>query len=486
MSDSLLLLAIDDHSLPFKRHLCYYLSRPEVRKEPVLVPSLDDPSAPDHMAANFYGTVLYDEGRFRMWYYAKNEERPKPHESSVICYAESDDGIHWTKPKLGQKEFKGGRDNNALDFPGRQTYGASVIKDGDDPDPDRLYKMVYNPVQEAGPVADRFGQAISTMGTATSPDGINWNVNPEWPVDVFVEQSSFYKHDGLYYVHGQGIFRGGGEGGSEHGRQGYVWVSPDFNEWVPGWGEAFTLPEPLDPSQRGYNFKYDQVHLGVGAASFGNVQVGLLGLWHQMGPGPMHEGTSCDFGLLVSNDGMHFREPVKGHVYISRHESPVTQPKGKAYHTILCQSNGILNVGDETRIYHGRWRNAGISPDYYAEIALATLPRDRWGALGLYPAQAEGWVWTAPVALPDGAGLSLNADHAAQMRVEVSDERFNLLPEYSGAQSGTPSVNDPLNGAVTWPDADLSALRGSPVRFRVHLRRDGGREPRLYALYVGG
>ena len=83
----MLLLAIDDHSLPFKRHLTYYLSKPDVRKEPVLTPSLDDPNAPDHMAAFFYGTVLYDEGRFRMWHYAKNEELPKPHESSMICYA---------------------------------------------------------------------------------------------------------------------------------------------------------------------------------------------------------------------------------------------------------------------------------------------------------------------------------------------------------------------------------------------------------------
>jgi hypothetical protein len=199
----------------------------------------------------------------------------------------------------------------------------------------------------------------------------------------------------------------------------------------------------------------------------------------------MHEGTSCDFGLLLSNDGIHFREPVKGHVYISGRESPATQPEGREYDTILCQYNGILNVGDETRIYHGRWRNAGVTEDYYAEVALATLPRDRWGALGLYPSEAEGWVWTAPVALPEGGSrLSLNADHAQQIRVEVSDERFNLLPEYSGPHSGLASADDPLDSVVTWPDADLSALRGRSVRFKVNVRRDGAREPRLYALYV--
>ena len=478
----MLLLAIDDHSLPFRRHLTYYLTRPDVRKQPVLTPSLDDPDAPDHLAAFFYGTVLNDEGRFRMWYYAKNEERPKPHESSMICYAESDDGVYWTKPSLGQKEFKGSRDNNALDFPGRQTYGASVIKDEEDPDPQRRYKMVYNPVQESGPVAERFGQAVSTLGTATSPDGIRWTVLPEWPIDVFAEQSSFYKHDGMYYVHAQGISYGGGEGGSNHGRQGYVWVSPDFREWTQGWAEAFTLPEPADPSKRGYEFNYDQVHLGVGAANFGNVQVGLFGLWHMAG-----EGTTCDLALVVSNDGIHFREPVKGHVYIGGHDSPVTPVEGKDYPNILSQYNGILNVGDETRIYHGRWRNAGLIEvkDYYAEVALATLPRDRWGALGLFPKQSEGWVWSAPLTLPEGGvHIALNADHPELMRVELSDDRFGLLPEYSGQNSGVPQPSDGFESAVAWPTQDLSRLAGESVRLRVNLKREAGLEPRLYAVYL--
>ena len=487
----MLLLAIDDHSLPFRRHLTYYLTRPDVRKQPVLTPSLDDPDAPDHITAHFYGTVLHDEGTFRMWYQAKNEELPKPYESSMICYAESDDGIHWTKPSLGQKEFKGSRDNNALDFPGRQTYGASVIKDEEDPDPQRRYKMVYNPAQESGPVADRFGQPVSTLGTATSPDGIHWTVDSGWPIGVFAEQSSFYKHDGMYYVHAQGIFYGGGEGGSDHGRQGYVWVSTDFKEGLQGWAEAFTLPEPADPSGRGNDFAYDQVHLGVGAANFGNVQVGVFGLWHMADLRRKGQkwgaATTCDLALVVSNDGIHFREPVKGHVYISRHDSPVTPLEGKDYPTILCQYNGIVNVGDETRIYHGRWRNTHHVDvkDYYAEVALATLPRDRWGALGLFPQQSEGWVWSAPVTLPEGGvEIALNADHPELMRVELSDDRFGLLPEYSGQNSGVPQASGGLESAVAWPTQHPSRLAGESVRLRVSLKREAGLEPRLYAAYL--
>jgi hypothetical protein len=70
------LLAIDDVSLPLKRNVCYYLSKPQVRKEPVLGPSRDNPQAPDYLAAHFYGTVLHDDGRFRMWYYPVSYGKP--------------------------------------------------------------------------------------------------------------------------------------------------------------------------------------------------------------------------------------------------------------------------------------------------------------------------------------------------------------------------------------------------------------------------
>ena len=96
----MLLLAIDDHSLPFRRHLAYYLTKPDVRKEPVLSPSSQDPNAPDHRVANFYGTVLHDEGRFRMWYYAMNELQQRPNETSMIGYAESDDSPGGTEGPL--------------------------------------------------------------------------------------------------------------------------------------------------------------------------------------------------------------------------------------------------------------------------------------------------------------------------------------------------------------------------------------------------
>lgn len=476
------LLAIDDFLLPLRKNLCYYLTKPNVRKDPVVVPSRDNPAAPDFASADLYGAVLRDGNKFRLWYLG-GRRGPQAGELlgvAHLCYAESEDGIRWTKPNLGQVAIDGNRNNNAFAIPEPDTEGIAVIKDDDDPKPMRRYKMIYQ---------RRHPGKYWTMATATSGDGIRWEYAKELPIADFVEFSSFYKHNGLYVVHAQTVspyWRS--EGGHRTGRQGVAWVSPDFDHWLQEAAEAFFLPEPVKPEDRGANKTYDQVHLGVGAASLGNVLVGVYCIWHEGGAekGFSFGKTSGDFGLVVSHDGLHFREPAKGHVYLSSQESAVMGASDRAHPTILCQGNGILNLGEETRLYHGRWLNLPERSDWYGEIALATLPRDRWGALGLFPDKTEGSAWSAAFRLPSsGCEIVLNADAAQNMRVEVADERFTLLPEYSGANNGVANAKGKLESAVTWRNKDgLAGLGGRNVRLRLHLKKQGISDPRLYAIYL--
>ncbi len=371
------LLAIDDHSLRDREHLVLTLNKPTVRRQPVLTPQRGNPNAPDSMAAHFYGTVLHDQGKYRMWYYAVSL-RAKPYDlkQGPVCYAESNDGIQWTKPTLGQVEINGSRDNNAIKLVDQATQCAAVIHDRDDPR--RPYKMLYTTRTHTW-----------VFRPATSPDGIHWTVAQGYPSERFLEMGSFFKFGDHYIVHGQGV--GKDSNGFPEGRQGYASTSVDFVHWDRDYDEAFRLPEPEDVALRGLVGDYPQVHLGVGATSFGNVAVGLYGIWHNPPEAKRRKKgwygaglITCDLGLVVSNDGVRFREPVAGEVYISAKKSPVTPVPGVDDPTILCQANGILDVGDKTLIYHGRWRNAtATGQDYYAEVALATLPRDRWGSLHL-------------------------------------------------------------------------------------------------------
>jgi hypothetical protein len=177
---------------------------------------------------------------------------------------------------------------------------------------------------------------------------------------------------------------------------------------------------------------------------------------------------------------------VKEYVFLDRHESEAAiSPDIRSKEILIQSGNRILNVGNETWIYHGRWMNMEKAEDAYAEIALATLPRDRWGALGLYPHASEGTVWSAPFILAKAGGkMSLNAQGVQDMRVEIADERFGLIPEYSGDNAGTIEGGDGFDCGAAWPKASLDSLVGKRIRVLIHLKRGAGSEPRLFATYV--
>lgn len=70
-----------------------------------------------------YISVIKDGDKYRMYYLAhfQHDEKAEDVEgttimilNSFLCYAESDDAIHWVKPSLGIHEWNGSKDNNIL------------------------------------------------------------------------------------------------------------------------------------------------------------------------------------------------------------------------------------------------------------------------------------------------------------------------------------------------------------------------------------
>lgn len=239
MGDALL-LAIDSVSLPLRKNLVLYLSKPAVHPYPVLTPSRDKPD-PDFLGTQFYGTVR-DRDTFRMWYTAvslgANPDWPSEAKAQLesyrhtvfrgpFCYAESGDGITWNKPNLRRFPFKGSRDHNALAIPDADSIGATVIKDDEDPDPRRRYKLAY--VYYEYPRAGYRGpRRLASLRTAVSTNGLDWEVGPRDLLDDIVEQGSFYKHNRVYIFNAQkagGAYRGDGghlDGMADWGRDDLV------------------------------------------------------------------------------------------------------------------------------------------------------------------------------------------------------------------------------------------------------------------------
>lgn len=65
-----------------------------------------------------YVTVFQDGKKYRMYYrgshYSYLGGKDRPNTRDLYCYAESSDGIHWTKPALGLFAWSGSKQNNIV------------------------------------------------------------------------------------------------------------------------------------------------------------------------------------------------------------------------------------------------------------------------------------------------------------------------------------------------------------------------------------
>ncbi|MEO1984580.1 MAG: hypothetical protein ABGZ24_29035 [Fuerstiella sp.] len=119
-----------------------------------------------------YYTVFQDGDTYRMIYRGwRHDEKMKAVHKEVTCYAESKDGIHWTKPKLGLFEWNGSKENNIV-WLGPGTHNFTAFRDS-------------NPAAPAEEKYKAFGGVGSFGGGLvpfTSPDCVHWAQRQEKPV----------------------------------------------------------------------------------------------------------------------------------------------------------------------------------------------------------------------------------------------------------------------------------------------------------------
>ena len=145
---------MDDHSVASSKGLSRTMHQPEKRGAVV------KPDRSWEMSLQTRCVPAWDQKEkfFKLWMITSTNV-------AGTTYATSKDGVQWTKPVLGQWEFKNSRKNKfvALDpkMPWPENAIENAVYDPDDPDPARCYKGLLGAIDRRPMV---------------SPDGTHWTL----------------------------------------------------------------------------------------------------------------------------------------------------------------------------------------------------------------------------------------------------------------------------------------------------------------------
>lgn len=373
-----------------------------------------------------YYTIFRDENLFRMYYRGShwNTKTKKATHPEVTCYAESKDGIHWTKPKLGLFEFNGSKENNIV-WNGIGTHCFVAFKD-DNPKcpPEARYKGI----------ARGRPQGKKGLYVFQSPDGIHWKLIKNEPViteGAFDSQNlAFWDAHTQQYREYHRTFVSGK-------RAIMTGTSKDFIHW--------TKPVLLS-----YQKGIPAQHLYTNAVqSYKRAPHLYIGFPTRYLP---KQNSRVEPTFMVSRDGLNFHrwlEPVV----------PESAPKDRSGNRSNYMTWGHVEISD-------RPNHLSV----YATEAYYTGPDSRVrrfeyrkdGFVSIRGGNKGGQLTTKPITLGRLAErLTLNYQTAKNgtLRVAVEDLNGKPIPGFT-LENCKPFKGDSLHHTVVWEDGpDISALR---------------------------
>lgn len=396
------------------------------------------------------GHTVFRDGELYRMYYRGWQLGGEAHPAQV-CYAESKDGIQWTKPRLGLVEFRGSKQNNII-WSGVGAVAFSPFKD-------------TNPACSAGQRYkalswDTTGGEGNNKGLVAfqSADGIHWELMQEAAVitkgDFDSQNLAFWDPTRQCYVAYFRKYRNGL-------RDVLTSTSTDFLHWseptwlkYPGAADEELYTNQIGPYERAPHllFGFPMRYVASRPSEF------------KPNSDPAMNGIT-DGVFMTSRDGLNFhrwgealiRPGLQADCWVSRNNYTACG--------ILQTKSDLSGTPDELSIYATEGYYLGNS----CRLRRFTVRMD--GFVSIRASSQGGEMVTRPLTfLGNCLKINYSTSAAGSIRVEILDMDGKPVPGF--AMEDCPEIyGDRIEQSISWKSgSDVGKLAGKPIKLRFALK----------------
>lgn len=405
---------------------------------------------PIFTGGRFYGTVLHDQGKFKMWW--------RHDDLSGYSYAESADGLHFeTKAKVSGINFAG-------------DVNLAVEIDPRAPNSNARFIAGY----------DAPGMAA---GIVVSADGIKWTpLNDGKRVthraaDTY-NQIIWDPTAQHYKLFTRTDFGSGGGKGEVRGHR--VMTNPDIHKDPTNWT---TQKEWIFDRQGEAEKQRRQIYTLTDWVYY-QQHFALMSVYEHIddfSEGPQNKQQRHDKDIMnvylgTSRDGMNwdFKAVYDGHPLVERGGN------GAFDNGMVIAASSVVTHANKHWIYYCGWNERHGNPEVKLErdsaIGVATIRLE--GFYSLNAGAREGVITTRPFTV-EGSEMLLNvAASKGVIQAELCDLNNRPLPGYSGDNAAVVRKVDSVRTKVVW-SRPLEQLEGKVVKLKLTMRN-----AELYAVLI--
>jgi len=397
-----------------------------------------------------YTTIIRDKDLFRLYYRGVPSAGSDGSDAEVTCYAESRDGINWTKPETGLYEYEGSLNNNIiLAHAAPATHNFCPFKDS-------------NPAMNDNYPYKALGGTHKGLFAYGSSDGIKWTRMYDETVvkgaEFDSQNVSFWSESEKTYVC---YFRKWKKAGDKQIRSVGRSVSKDFLNWSPPVLMSFgdTRPEELYTNQTSPYYRAPHIYIAIAARFFPGKQIITEEQARRLNVNPSYYHDCSDAVLLTSRGGTSYQRTfMEGFLrpgiglanWVSRTNYPALN---------------VVQTGENEMSFYVNQNYAQPG----SHLHRYSLRID--GFTSLHAGYGPGEMITKPFRFT-GHYLVVNfsTSAAGYLLFELLDSNGNIIPGFSMDDFKTLTGNE-ISRRAEWKNgAVLSSLQGKTVLMRVRMK----------------